>query len=494
MNCIELKGRAALGLAPRVQGLLAAPALPTMVCLGRNRPKARPQALKLTALLKDVKAISIPASCDWYTKASDSIRRMYLNDRYGDCVFAGKAHNLGIWSANDPDSMPDGKTVVATDQEISDQYFAYTGGRDNGANISEVYDIMKAKGFQAGGKLYKIDGYVSCDWRSKELVQIGLNLFGAASIGINLPEAWTQDDVWDATNTDIVGGHDVSPCGYGSNVLGTTADGVVIVSWGRLYLVTWKAFTSTQWLEEMYFAVPSFLWTGADKKTPLGINFDELKADLARISGGDLPPLPGPEPIPEPTPTPTPAPTPTPEPPPPLPTLATVPTTISARLPSVLGNIFGSISIAIPALQVAAAQGPQAEYAAFCAKLKPMIDFHPDWATILQDAWGIYQAAKTGSWDAIIQAVMKLVTDILAGLNKSQADAPLAAEMMWMPGLFRRCVDFVRAQRAEGKTNDEILAAGRQDYSLLSGKPEGMPIGQWVQIIVAILQIVLMFL
>jgi hypothetical protein len=135
--------------------------------------------------------------------------------------------------ANDPDSF-NGKTVVCTDKEIQDQYFAYTGGRDDGAVISEVLDYMVSKGFLAGGVRYKLSGFVAADWRSKELTQVGIDLFGCGSIGINLPSAWTSANVWDVTNTGSVGGHDVSPCGYGTRVVGTNADGVVISSWGRL--------------------------------------------------------------------------------------------------------------------------------------------------------------------------------------------------------------------------------------------------------------------
>ena len=73
------------------------------VFLGRIRPKARPQCLRLASYLK-ADAAAPPASVDYGGKAAASIARMYLNDTYGDCVIAGKAHELGVWSANDADS------------------------------------------------------------------------------------------------------------------------------------------------------------------------------------------------------------------------------------------------------------------------------------------------------------------------------------------------------------------------------------------------------
>lgn len=360
---VELSGSALTGLVVSDEHRAALAPLPVTVKLGRNIPRSRPQAYNLRDYVNHLEDLPIPAAVDWYTKAAVSIARMYLNDRYGCCVFSGKAHNLGVWSANDPDSAG-GTTVVCTDKEISDQYFAYTGGYDNGAVIYEVLDYMKKPGFLASGKRYTIDGYVSVDWRSKELTQVALAVFGTGSIGINLPSAWSSEAVWDVTNTRIVGGHDVSPCGYGARVIGTTADGVVVSSWGRLYLITWPAWVSTRWLDEFYVAIPTYLWTGADRIAPSGVNYDQLKVDLAYLSNGDLPPLPPPTPTPPPLPPspPVPVPPPTPLPPVPPPPPAPLPpvltgtgvvnpvvVTIPAQNVTVRGPLGGSYSGVVPA-------------------------------------------------------------------------------------------------------------------------------------------------
>lgn len=381
--------RAAGGISMGIESLLSA--LPSVVKLGRIAPRSRPQSLRLESFVDLLKTTPKPA-VDWYTKARESIARMYLNDRYGCCVFSGKAHNLGIWSANDPDSA-DGRTVLATDQEIYDQYFAYTGGRDVGAVIFQVLDYMIAKGFQAGGKRYKLSGWVSADWRSKELTQIGIDLFGCASIGFNLPNAWTNEVVWDVTNSQIIGGHDVSPCGYGTNVLGTNADGVVVSSWGRLYLITWAAWTSSRWLDELYFMVPEFLWTGLDQRAPSGVDFGKLKEALTLIGGGTVPPLP------EPTPTPPPVP---PVPPvPPTPPTPPVPTVFpnykgTLRVP-LLGNLEINLS------PVATGDGPMA-----------MVDWH----IIAIDIGKLLTDVGNENWGEIFADVYKILQDF--GLFSAQ--------------------------------------------------------------------------
>lgn len=294
----QLTGKGATGLSVSLVHHLTIAQLPLQVKLGRVAPKGRPNALRLGDYIGKLAAnVTFPDSADWYTKAAPAIARMYLNNQYGDCVIAGKAHNLGVWSANDPDSF-NGKVVLATDQEVYQQYQSICGPGDNGCVITNVLDVMKSTGFTAGGSQFKIDGYVSVDWRSKELVKAAVYLFGACTIGFNLPSAWMNSDVWDVTNSGIAGGHDVSPVGYGTNVIGTNADGVVVSSWGRLYLFTWAAFNSTRYIDEMYCMVPSFLWTGVDGRAPSGVNLAELRSDMAAIGGGNLPPLPTPDPVP----------------------------------------------------------------------------------------------------------------------------------------------------------------------------------------------------
>lgn len=267
--------------------------LPETVCLGRIRAKARPPALRFSSFFDELRATGkAPDSVDYYTKAAQSIARMLGNDRLGDCVIASLLHRLGVYTANDPDS---GGIVVATDQEAVSQYRDFCGPGDRGCNIADVLDIARSAGYVAAGKRYKIDAYVSIDWTRKELVKAAIDLFGALCLGINLPSAWTQNSIWDVTNTAIVGGHDVPAVGYGDGVtvLASNKDGVVIASWGRLYLITWPAFTSTRWIEECY-AILSPNWYNNDRLSPGGVDVEALKADLAKLAGGVIPDVPDP--------------------------------------------------------------------------------------------------------------------------------------------------------------------------------------------------------
>lgn len=303
----QLTGDGATGLIIGPHQLATVANLPVSVCLGRRGITNRGQSLRLEDFVDKIGAVPVPEKMDWYTKAAPSIARIYRNNVKGCCVISGSMHDFGVWSANDPDSA-NGQVVLATDAEVDQQYAAICGPGDNGCNIQSVLDHMVRVGLTAGGVAYKLRGYCSFDWRSKELTKVAIAIGGALKIGFNLPGAWMNSSVWDTSNANgIVGGHDVAPVGYGAPAaIATTADGVVVASWGRLYLITWAAWVSTRYLDEAYFMVPEFLWTGVDGMAPSGINLEGMLAAMAAIKGGQVPQLPDPNPPPDPTPDPPP--------------------------------------------------------------------------------------------------------------------------------------------------------------------------------------------
>lgn len=391
---VQLTGAAIGGILPELDHLRAmvASQQPVEVKLGRLfNPGFRARRLCLEAYLDAAKVPVPPAKVDYFSNASPSLQRMYQNDRWGCCVISGKAHGLGVTSTYDSDS---GGTVQATDQEIIDQYHGICGPGDNGCFIPAVLDVMVRKGFQAGGRLYKIDGYVGADWTNKLLVQVCLDIFGPLTIGLNLPQAWTSNSVWDVTNTPIVGGHDVTCVGYDST-------GVQISTWGRVYVITWQAFLSTRWIEELWVILYQN-WYGNDKLAPSGFNVDSLKADLAKINSGGIPDL---DPV-------TP-----PPPPPPVGQVANFPET---TLPV---NIFGLPlgTVTIPHMFLPVTPSPAHFGAAIDAK----------W----QDAMKLFGQAlidfATGNWSGLANDVYAILA--LFGILSAPTNASAAAlKVSWI--------------------------------------------------------------
>lgn len=251
--------------------------LPTQVCLGRIAPKARPQALRLSAYLQAGYHLP-PLPVDWGSKATASIGRMYMNDTLGCCVISDAYHRVGVWTANES-----GAAVVGTDQEVVNTYRIWNpGSQDNGCVITDVLNYCRDHGISLNGVNHRIDGYVSVDWTNWDEVLVALYLFGTIPLGVNLPEAWLNSDTWDVTTSQIVGGHDIPA------VAMLDAGGVNIASWGRLYRVTKAALTSRQWFEEAY-APLSPDWYVKAMRAPNLIDYITLKADLDKLGGGIIP-------------------------------------------------------------------------------------------------------------------------------------------------------------------------------------------------------------
>lgn len=302
---ITLSGSAISGVEPgllRAAGV-AAHQLPTKVRLGAILTPPPEDVPQLAAFFAPERMTTTPPpSTNYRAVAAASLSRMYLNDRYGCCVISGKMHSLGVWSANDLGAE---HTVLATDNEVEQQYRAICGPGDRGCQISRVLTHMRQNGLRAGNALYRIDGFVAVNNQDKLQTQVAQVLFGSNTVGIQLPEAWTSSSVWDITSTEKLGGHDVSVVDYAEQ-------GVYVSSWGRVYRMTWDAWLSRDYVQE-YYAILAPLWYGNDQLSPLGIDVKALKAALAALGEGHLPDLP---PSPSPGPGPGPGPEPAPLPPP----------------------------------------------------------------------------------------------------------------------------------------------------------------------------------
>lgn len=309
------------------------------VKLGRVRPVSLPPVPRLAAYLNYAKAtMAPPKKVDYASKAHASLQRMYANDQYGNCVIAGKAHSVGVWSANDV-----GAPILATDDEVLREYFRICGPGDNGCIITHVLDVMRSRGLTLGGAPRKIDGYVAVNPSDKLQVQIALYLFGSLCLGVNLPSAWTCTDCdWLPTDSRIIGGHDVSAVGYDER-------GVQVSTWGGIATITWEAFTSSRWVEECY-AMLSPDWYNADELGPHGINVAALKLDIEKLQNGETPTLPD-----DPTPPP-----PAPAPPSPIPSILTI------RVPQqpVRGGLLGGFYVPAFTVEAEIRQGELAQTAA----------------------------------------------------------------------------------------------------------------------------------
>lgn len=294
---ITLSDEALVGVGPHPMGVGQIAQLPRTVRLGcrvdrKKRPKARFAKYFDSALV----TTPPPASTNYRAKAASALSRMLLNDRLGCCVISDRYHTVGLYTANDA-----GAAVMGTDEEVLSTYRIWNpGNQDEGCVITEVLDYHRDRGIRVAGNVNRIDGYVSLDHTNKLQTKAAVYLMPGVPLGIDLPQDWTRMAVWDVTSSPIVGGHDVPVIDYDDQ-------GVYVASWGRVYLITWRAFMSTKWVGEAYVVLSSD-WYGSDKIAPCGVDVVALKADMVIIKGGGTPSIDPPAPPPPPLPPPNPLP------------------------------------------------------------------------------------------------------------------------------------------------------------------------------------------
>ena len=272
--------------------------------LGCNLSTAPRQMLQLRRYFT-APTTALPAECLYDKQAEAALKRMYNNDSLGCCVVSGAYHAVGVWSGNDSDS---GGLIQVSDSEARQQYFECTGGRDIGLNIGEFLDFWRTRGIAVNGQRKKIDGAVAINIRDPLEVKTAIILFGGIKIGCSwlqsIADAEAQDAVIGPPHGRNYGGHDIEFIGY-------NATGVRVSSHGMTFWLTWDALQSG-FIGESYVVLAP-LWYGKDQlASACGVNFDQLKADLAKLDNGEVPPLPTPVEPPAPVPVPVPVPVPQP--------------------------------------------------------------------------------------------------------------------------------------------------------------------------------------
>lgn len=243
---------------------------------------------------------------------------MLGNDQYGDCVFAGAAHETMLWTAEA------GSEVPFTNKAVLSDYSAVTGFSPNDPNSDQGTDMEEAAKYRrktgvvdANSRRHTIDAYLELPGVSARGANDPAKLipaiasaayeFGAVGIGIEFPSSamvqFSAGKPWTVVKgSPIEGGHYVP-------LVGRKANGnFVVITWGALQEVT-PDFLATFVDEAIVYVSVEQLKNG---KTLEGFDVFALQSDLSVLGGKT--PSPAPTPVPTPTPAPTPAPTPVPTP------------------------------------------------------------------------------------------------------------------------------------------------------------------------------------
>jgi len=243
-----------------------------------KKPARKDAVLFKLANYIDTTALPKPPTFFGHEEAIGSnLWQMLGNDNYGDCVWAGAAHETMLWNKERNQS------VTFNDKSVLSDYSAVTGFNPNDPNSDQGTDMQEAASYRrktgvldANGKRHKVAAYLAIKPGDLTEHYIAMYLFGAVGIGIEFPQSamnqFNQGKAWSVVKgSPIEGGHYIPLVAHRSNL--------ICVTWGRLEHMT-LAFFEKYNDESIAYVSEEILTSG---KSPEGFNLTQLKADLAAL-------------------------------------------------------------------------------------------------------------------------------------------------------------------------------------------------------------------
>lgn len=209
--------------------------------------------------------------------------QMLGNTDYGDCVFAGAAHEHMLWT------MEGGLArAVFTEANVLSDYAAVTGFDPSKPDSDQGTDMQTAAAYRqktgvidANGARHKIDAYVDLNAGNLDQLALAAWLFGAVGVGVQCPSSmenqFDNGEPWSIVSGDtIVGGHYV-PC-VGRNSKGN----FLFITWGRLQAASpaWVA----KYMDEGVAYLDLEIINASTKLSPESFNPDSLSQYLRGLT------------------------------------------------------------------------------------------------------------------------------------------------------------------------------------------------------------------
>jgi hypothetical protein len=245
--------------------------------LGKTPARPGAVSMKLSAYLSKPQLPVPPANFGHY----DLIPKygMLGNDNYGDCVWAGAAHETMMWCKEV------GSSVAFKDKGVLSDYSKVTGFDPNDPTTDQGTDMQVAASYRrktgvidAKGKRHKVVAYLAIAKGNLEQHMAAAYLFGAVGVGIKFPKSamaqFSAGKPWDVVaGSPLDGGHYIPLVGRRNGKL-------LVITWGRIQEMTPKFFAKYN-DESVVYLTKEDLKAGV---TPEGFNVKQLKADLAALN------------------------------------------------------------------------------------------------------------------------------------------------------------------------------------------------------------------
>lgn len=231
-----------------------------------------------------------PSVIDWLTptKISPGGWGLLANDRIGDCTAAGIYHSyMQRWAiisgdiVNLPDALPIGLYSATSPYPA----------KDEGTTCVKVLQYVAQNGLKTSITTDALDaiGGVEIDPSNLNYVDDAINWTGNVYIGLDLPVS-AQAQIANGQVWDVTAGPDNLPGSWGGHCVIVGARD----SNGLRYAVTWgmvQPMTEAFWLKyvvETYATIGRGDFFLTDGKTPGGLDWDQLNADLQNIAVANI--------------------------------------------------------------------------------------------------------------------------------------------------------------------------------------------------------------
>lgn len=238
--------------------------------LGKKEPRYDKRTLSFEKYRLDVphpKSLNRHIKLDW---------GMLGNDMYGDCVFAGAAHETMLWNKEV------GKIVEFSNSGVLGDYGIVTGFKidnlmsDQGTVVLDALNYRRHTGISdTSFQQHTIGGYVQIEGFDALLEAV--YLFGVVGIGFQFP-SYAMDQFDSGKPWSVVHGGSIDG-GHYVPVIGYTQRYVDVITWGRVQRMT-RAFYN-KFCDEAYAILSEEMLK--DGRSIEGFDLVTLQNDLAAL-------------------------------------------------------------------------------------------------------------------------------------------------------------------------------------------------------------------
>jgi len=220
----------------------------TIFKLGKRPPRRDPRTLKFKSILRP--AIKVPREYDFDTAHRAVPTPVFGNDRVGDCVIAGRAHQTLRFEL-----VEQRKLINIVEDEVVQEYFLETGGEDNGLVVLDSLKAWRRRGWIAAGSRYFIKAFAEVD--RARAADVKRSVFSDVGVGLGLAMPHTAQREFEAgkpwATTTGPGSMPGSWGGHYVYVTGYTTLGPTCVTWGQKQRMSWAFFA--KYCDEAYAVI-----------------------------------------------------------------------------------------------------------------------------------------------------------------------------------------------------------------------------------------------